>query len=236
MATYLACSPTFCLADAAVAADFIGRLAAARTVNVTFTSLNGGKRITVPVPLTGFGDAADALGLARLPAWIVGLIFSLGVKGRGDTMARKHFLAAGLISCAVLPGALYADGPLPSDPVIVMGDITISSPADLRLLLQQSGAAGIIDCGSFSIADGYGVSFQNGNGATLNRVTGGDLAQVMASLDATGSVFLINQNGIIIGKTGEVNTGDRFVASALDIGNEDFRNGGDNVFAGNRPA
>ena len=64
-ATYLACSPTGCLADAAVAADLIGRLSAARTVNVTFTSLNGGKRITVPVPLTGFGDAAGVLGLAQ---------------------------------------------------------------------------------------------------------------------------------------------------------------------------
>lgn len=151
-------------------------------------------------------------------------------------MARKHFLAAGLISCAVLPGALHADGPLPGDPVIVMGDITISRPADLQLLLQQSGAAGIIDWGSFSIGDGYGVSFQNGTGATLNRVTGGDLSQVMGSLDATGSVFLINQNGIIIGKTGAVNTGGRFVASALDIGNEDFLDGGDNVFAGGSPA
>ena len=65
MATYLACSPTGCLADAAAAADLIGRLTAARTVNVTFTSLNGGKRITVPVPLTGFGDTADALGLVQ---------------------------------------------------------------------------------------------------------------------------------------------------------------------------
>ena len=64
-ATYLACSPTGCLADAAMAADLIGRLTAAKTVNVTFTSLNGGKRITVPVPLTGFGDAAGVLGLAQ---------------------------------------------------------------------------------------------------------------------------------------------------------------------------
>jgi invasion protein IalB len=63
-ATYLACSPGGCLADTAIAAELVGRLKAAKTVNVTFTSLNAGKRITVPVPLSGFGDAADALGLA----------------------------------------------------------------------------------------------------------------------------------------------------------------------------
>lgn len=64
-ATYLACSATGCLADTAVAADIIGKLTAAKTANVTFTSLQGGKKITVPVPMNGFSDAADALGLAR---------------------------------------------------------------------------------------------------------------------------------------------------------------------------
>lgn len=63
-ATYLACSPAGCVAETAFAADLVGRLKAVKTVNVSFTILNGGKRITVPVPLTGFGDAAVALGLA----------------------------------------------------------------------------------------------------------------------------------------------------------------------------
>jgi len=63
-ATYLACTPTGCLADSAVTDEVIGKLRGAKTTNVTFTSLQGGKKITVPVPMTGFADAADALGLA----------------------------------------------------------------------------------------------------------------------------------------------------------------------------
>lgn len=63
-ATYLACSPTGCLADTAVAPEVIGRLKAVATANVTFTTLNAGKKISVPVPLAGFGDAVAALGLA----------------------------------------------------------------------------------------------------------------------------------------------------------------------------
>ena len=151
-------------------------------------------------------------------------------------MVRKQFLAACLISSTILPGALHADSPLPADPTIVAGDITITNPSATQLLLQQSGGAGIIDWGSFSIGAGYGVDFQNGSGATLNRVTGGDLSSIMGSLTATGSVYLINQSGIIVGKDGAVNTGGRFVASSLDIANSDFLNGGDNTFAGDSAA
>lgn len=146
-------------------------------------------------------------------------------------MARKLVLAA-VVAGIGLPGAALADGPLPTDPNVVAGDITISNPTDFGLLVQQGGAAGIVDWGSFSIANGYGVQFQNGDGATLNRVTGGDLSQIMGTLDATGSVYLVNQNGIVFGKTGIVNTGGSFVAATLDIGNADFLDGGDKVFAG----
>ncbi len=151
-------------------------------------------------------------------------------------MARTPFLAACLTACVLLPGVLHADGPLPTDPTVVAGDITITSPSATQLLVQQNGSAGIVDWGSFSIGAGYGVAIQNGAGATLNRVTGGDLSQIMGSLTATGSAYLVNQNGIIIGRDGAVNTGGRFIASALDIANSDFLNGGDNTFAGDTPA
>ena len=63
-ATYLACSPRGCLAETAISGILVGRLKVAETMNVTFTSLNGGKRVLVPVSLAGFAQAAVALGLA----------------------------------------------------------------------------------------------------------------------------------------------------------------------------
>ena len=148
-------------------------------------------------------------------------------------MKTKKLLTVLLTTCLMPAAAVMADGPLPTDPRVVAGDITITQPSPTQLLLQQSGAAGIVDWGSFSIGAGNGVQFNNGTGATLNRVTGTDLSAIMGTLDATGSVYLVNQNGIVFGKTGVVNTGGTFVASTLDIGNGDFLAGGDNVFAGN---
>ena len=62
-ANYFACVPTGCIADAAVSAETLSALKVATATNVTFTALSGAKKITVPVPMTGFGDAWAALGL-----------------------------------------------------------------------------------------------------------------------------------------------------------------------------
>lgn len=150
-------------------------------------------------------------------------------------MARNRYMAAYLLGATFMPAALYATD-LPTNPQVVAGSISITNPTATQLLVQQSGAFGIVNWGGFSIAQGFGVQVNNGAGATLNRVTGGDASSIMGSLNATGSVFLINPNGIIIGKTGVVNTGGRFVATTLDVGNDDFLNGGDTTFSGDSAA
>ncbi len=60
-ASYLACTPAGCIADTVLTADMIAKLKAAPTTNVTFTALADGKKITVPVAMTGFVDAWAAL-------------------------------------------------------------------------------------------------------------------------------------------------------------------------------
>lgn len=151
-------------------------------------------------------------------------------------MTIRMFRSLLLASTCLVPGLLQADATLPTDPTVVAGDITITTPGGTQLALDQTSLYGIVDWGSFSIADGYGVQIQNGAGATLNRVTGSDLSAIFGTLDATGSVYLINQNGILFGETGEVSTGGTFVASTLDIANGDFLDGGDNIFAGESAA
>ncbi|MEO8244543.1 MAG: YDG domain-containing protein, partial [bacterium] len=151
-------------------------------------------------------------------------------------MTTKMFWATMLAGTCLWPALIRADAPLPTDPRVVAGDVTVSAPSSTQMLIQQSGVAAIVDWGSFSIANGFGVQFNNGSGATLNRVTGNNLSGIYGSLNATGSVYLINQNGIVFGKSGVVNTGGRFVASTLDITNQDFMNGGDNTFRGDSDA
>jgi len=62
-ASYFACTPAGCIADAVVKPDVMDALKLAKTTNVTFSALAGAKKITVPVDMTGFGDAFAALGL-----------------------------------------------------------------------------------------------------------------------------------------------------------------------------
>lgn len=114
---------------------------------------------------------------------------------------------------------------LPGGGSFVAGNGTISQNGK-SLTINQSTSRGIIEWNSFSIGKGDFVKFDNGNGATLNRVTGSDLSSILGTLSATGSVYLINPQGIVIGSSGVVSTGGRFVASTLDTDNTSFMNGG----------
>lgn len=59
--TYVTCTPQGCVADADAPDALLASLGKTKTANVSFTLLQGGKRIMVPVSLDGFGDALAAL-------------------------------------------------------------------------------------------------------------------------------------------------------------------------------
>ncbi|WP_236597678.1 filamentous hemagglutinin N-terminal domain-containing protein [Paraburkholderia kirstenboschensis] len=119
-----------------------------------------------------------------------------------------------------------AAGPLPQGGAFVRGQGAMTS-GTTSLTIDQSSSRGVIDWHSFSIGNGNNVAFNNGSGATLNRVTGGDPSSILGKLTATGSLYLINPQGVLVGPSGVVSTGGRFVASTLDICNDAFINGGD---------
>jgi filamentous hemagglutinin family protein len=107
--------------------------------------------------------------------------------------------------------------------------LTVSGAA---LNVNQTSQKAIIDWSSFSIGQGGTVNIANGSGATLNRVLGAGASYIDGHLNATGSVYLINANGVIVGKTGVVNVGGAFVASTLDVSNTAFLAGGPLDFSG----
>ena len=150
-------------------------------------------------------------------------------------MNRKALWQGALTGALLLPGIVLA-GNLPDTPTVVAGKVTIATPAPDTMVIGQSTKYGIVNWGSFSIGQGAGVQFNNGSGATLNRVTGTGASSLLGSLSATGSVYLVNPNGIVIGRSGVVNTGGSFVASTLDLSNSNFLNGGDATFAGSSTA
>lgn len=137
----------------------------------------------------------------------------------------------GTILSQVVPYAVHAADAVPTGGQYVAGQGSIAN-AGSDLAITQDSVTGIIDWNAFSIGAGNKVSIDNGAGATLNRVTGSSFSQIDGLLSATGSAFLINGNGIVIGAGGRVVTGGSFVASTRDISNEDFLDGGTDRFQG----
>ena len=152
--------------------------------------------------------------------------------------ARHRFLSwpvFGLTLGALIAGtgAAQAAGPvLPTGGKVVNGSAVIGAPGAGALTVTQSSSKAILDWSSFSIGAGGKVAFDNGSGATLNRVTGGSVSSLDGLLSATGSVYLINPNGVIIGKSGVVDVGGTFVASTLDTPDAGFLKGGALGFSG----
>src|SRR5690348_15338856 len=113
----------------------------------------------------------------------------------------------------LIPQAPAAAQSLPTGAAFRAGAGSIAT-AGSAMTVTQSSARGIIDWKGFSIGAGGSVTFENGAGATLNRVTGAGLSRIEGTLRGTGSVFLINPNGVVIGSHGKVVTGGSFVASS----------------------
>ena len=112
------------------------------------------------------------------------------------------------------------------DPTVRSGTATIDlSNTNHAVITQQSNKA-IIDWRQFSIPSGSTVQFVQPSASSmmLNRVTGTQASQIDGNLLANGQVWLLNPSGVMIGNGGSINTAS-FLASTLDINNNDFING-----------
>lgn len=136
-----------------------------------------------------------------------------------------------LLATACLPAHALAQA-LPTGGTVTSGTIGITQPNGSSLIIDQSSQTGIINWSTFSIGAGNSVSFNNGSGATLSRVTGNVPSTINGLLTATGSVFLVNEAGIAVGATGVIQTGGSFVASTLDVKDQEFLARGTMTFDG----
>ncbi len=152
---------------------------------------------------------------------------------RGRIFLSRHWciLCVSGIASATLATTAFAGGALPTNGKVVAGSASVAKGAN-GLTVNQSTSRAIIDWNSFSIGAGNAVYFNNGNGATLNKVTGNSLSQIDGFLSSTGSVFLINPNGVVIGSGGKIITNGSFVVSTRDLLNNAFLSGSSYEFAG----
>ncbi|MEX3789530.1 beta strand repeat-containing protein [Paraburkholderia sp. BR14374] len=151
--------------------------------------------------------------------------------------SRRIWIALGIsLAGPSFTSAVLAAGVLPQGGQYVAGAGTISGQGNALLVTQPGSTRGVIDWNSFSIGAQNRVTFDNGSGATLNRVTGGSPSAILGRLSATGSLYVINTQGVVVGPSGVVTTGGRFVASTLDADNCAFMDGGALTLWGNSNA
>ena len=114
-------------------------------------------------------------------------------------------------------------GQLPSGGKFIVGSGAIAN-GRRALTIDQYSRVGIVDWTSFSVGKNNHVIIDNGHGATLDRVIGGNLSLIAGAVHSTGTFYLINSAGIVVSNTGRVLTGGSFVASSLSSNGSDNQN------------
>ncbi|PLR22638.1 hypothetical protein SGCZBJ_17860 [Caulobacter zeae] len=131
------------------------------------------------------------------------------------------------LTLAAMATQAAARDALPTGGSVVAGSATIGGQSGGAQTITQTSQKAVIDWASFNVGQGNSLTFvtPNADGATLNRVTGTTGSTIAGQITANGSVYLINPNGIQITQSGVVNAGRGFVASTLDISNDEFMAG-----------
>jgi filamentous hemagglutinin family protein len=121
---------------------------------------------------------------------------------------------------------------LPSNGQVVAGAANIAQ-SNNTLNVNQTSQNAVINWGSFNVGSQAQVNFNqpNAQAATLNRVQGSDPSIINGAIRANGQVAIVNSNGIIFGRTAQVDAAS-IVASTLDVSDHEFMAGGNKTFRG----
>src|SRR6201996_3991636 len=151
-------------------------------------------------------------------------ILSRGLERRPALKLTNGIIRSGLIAalCSTAIPA-FAGDVLPSNGTVTAGSASIVRTNPSTLNINQGTNQAIINWNSFSVGRGDTVNFNQpgASSATLNRVTGSTQSWIAGTINAPGTVLLVNPNGIEISKSGVVNAGS-FAASTLGIKDSDF--------------
>ncbi len=113
----------------------------------------------------------------------------------------------------------------PEGAQVVQGAASFSTPSSGVLNIRNSNGA-VINWQRFDIAPGETTRFiqPSADSSVLNRVVGNNPSRILGTLSSNGRVFLINQNGLLVGEGATIDTAG-FFGSTLNLTDEDFLNG-----------
>jgi filamentous hemagglutinin len=202
-------------------------------------SLFGGANAATPV--TTAVDASMAAvqqaqqATARSRSALSAAVSAIQAMQATQAAARSAAAAAkSSVPNGLAPGGLQV-APNATDPIVWQGanlPTQSSNNGQTTVTVVQTTQKAILTWSSFNVGTNTQLYFNqsagnqtNGNNdwVALNRVTdpSGAPSQILGQIKAEGSVYLINQNGIIFGGTSQINVGS-LVASTLNITNQQF--------------
>ena len=149
-------------------------------------------------------------------------------RGRGKGGRRKLAAAAAAMAALALGGPACAG---PTGGQVVAGTATITQ-SGATTTVQQTSQQASLNWASFNVGSKETVNFVQPSSSALavNRILDSNGSQILGRVNANGQVYLINPNGILFGRTAQVNVGG-LVASTLDIDNASL-GGSKHVFNG----
>lgn len=114
----------------------------------------------------------------------------------------------------------------PTGPAVVGGQATVSGIGTSHVTIAQASQRAVINWQQFNIAPNEVTQFiqPNVNAIALNRIFDHNPSQIFGSLNANGTVILLNPNGVVFGPNAQVNVGG-LIASSLNLTNENFMRG-----------
>ncbi|MGH7217519.1 MAG: filamentous hemagglutinin N-terminal domain-containing protein, partial [Nitrospiraceae bacterium] len=134
-------------------------------------------------------------------------------------------IIAGLMMFAYLaqPGIMPIVLANPTGPAVVGGDATVSGLGTSHVTIAQASQHAIINWQQFNIAPNEITQFiqPNVQAIALNRIFDQNPSQIFGSLQANGTVILLNPNGVMFGPNAQVNVGG-LIASSLNLTNANF--------------
>jgi filamentous hemagglutinin family protein len=146
----------------------------------------------------------------------------LGGKARIGVTAVFFSLSAALIAGSIVETALAN----PTAPTVTAGGATVSGLGTNAVTIHQATPKAIINWQQFNIAPNEVTRFiqPSGSAIALNRIFDANPSQIFGSLQANGSVILLNPNGIMFGPNAQVNV-NGLIASALNLTDSNFLSG-----------
>ena len=124
----------------------------------------------------------------------------------------RYALLAGMAGTFLIPQAAFAG---PTGEHGVASNINIQRPDAVTTTITSTALNNVINWQDYSVKQGELVQYDGGAKTNnyLNIVTGANTSNINGKIEGGNNVYIVNPNGVIFGKSAEVNAGNLYVST-----------------------